>query len=358
MKQGDKVYRYEWLVVTDARVAGSVQIEPHYSLSALMAPSEDWLEQYLILRTQEVHKLPKTSKTGKKGYYLPEGVPHELVMLASLFLGRRLTLCGLIRHDDSPLMPPLRPSLNGRRAGECVDLAETQEGFKQALGLRRDKQTHQRFIHAVRSYNQALQLVDSMPDVAYLLLVCAMEALAVFHPVEKSLADVDESLPALLKRVEDPRARGEIEQKFLAMDRSNTKKFVGFVVQHTGQSFWESRTANWGHVEASRLPELMKDVYDYRSRFVHESDPLPPSIYTPLPWDMDPSTSVASGNRVWVRDPEAKGRRIAAGRSGSPAGYYIPQPSFMMDLANHVIMQFLKTNQEPTSDCSQPLECM
>lgn len=206
-----------------------------------------------------------------------------------------------------------------------VNLADLQHGL--SLIERLNPDLHQKFILAALLYQQALQLIEAKPDLAYLNLVSAIEAVAAEYPVNKTLSDYNPQLAKLLLKIDDVDLRGKIESQILK-EKFIGQRFVAFITDHVDDSFWEISRPEFGKVDKIDLPATLKQIYNQRSKFLHEGAPFPPTVYmSPLYGsEKDFSLGIETKGKVWL--PEEQ----------------IPYPHFFERLVNHVLLNYLNRN--------------
>lgn len=223
------------------------------------------------------------------------------------------------------------------------NLAELLPWMELVRNLR--EEVHLPFVLAARLYQQALTQIQSAPDLAYLNLVSAIEALANRQKISMpSIADYDQTLAALLDRVEDQELRNQLGERLL--ERLNEGKislrFVRFIQDHVEGSFWEEQSRppeakdetdpeklrNWGLVVPDDLAEFMKRVYDQRSKALHEGRPFPLwALYSSRDEELPRGLGISSGGGFWTKED------------------FIPSLTFMERLVRHVLIAFLRRNQ-------------
>ncbi len=323
----------EYQILSDAHIIGQITYGPYvmrpWEFSEMKKPGE---ERWLLLRTTVKAFSAEDEpwkKASREGEYHGGGVASELIALASVFLRRRLRLGPMVRLDDSPIYIPELPGQIDQQLtlGES-NFARLEGWFESVRKL--DPDLHFPLILAAKFYHQAVELIEGKPDLAYLLLVSAIEVLSNEYEVEPpSLSEIDQGLANSVARIEDPELRQEIEGRIVRR-RLIARRFVAFIGDHVDVSFWqvEGRPIH-GRVEPEQLPNLMKRVYDQRSRTLHDGEPFPPYIFHPAPMngEMPVGLSLIVGEKTWEIED------------------FIPTPSFFERLVNHVLKNFVTRNQ-------------
>jgi len=316
----------EYQVVADARIVGELPFGPYVFSIWEISNRREGDGRWLCLRVQERMRDPSSMTADRFGFYHGGVIPSELVALASLFLRQRLRLGPIVRMDDSPRLLPEKHGWIDREivSGES-NFGELANWLARAERLKPD--LHEPFVLCAKLYQQALELIESKPDLAYLNLVSAIEVLASRHDLEKpTLDEVYPDIAALTGRVQDDELRSGIEQKIVAKERLIKRKFVEFIVTHTDETFWSSGSRpQHGRVEPRQLKELMEKVYDQRSRTLHSGEPFPPNVFHPplLDEEFPIGVEMSVGERKWL--PED----------------LVPSPHFFERLVNHVLKNFL-----------------
>ncbi len=277
----------------------------------------------------ELEERPKN----KSGFFHGGGIAHELVVLGSLFLRRRLTLKAVVRHNDRPDRFPFRhpqrwvaPDLAGEE-----NVTHIEPGLDLLGKLR--PELHLNFYMAARLYHEAIQKIEEDPRLAYVNLVSAMETVCRDHPIPSpTLADYDGKLAQLVAQVGDVDLRAAIEKQIMGRQRFIGRRFRLFVLDHLDDAFWDAASRpDPGSLRIDResLPGLLDAVYKQRSKSLHEGQVLPPHAYTPPVHraEIDGSYGGWADGRYWDRED------------------YIPLVSFFEKLVNYVLRRYLERNQ-------------
>lgn len=181
----------------------------------------------------------------------------------------------LPQTSEQPQIPRLRGERDLRDLGWLDRFPHL--GPKQARTL----------IKACRLYQQALWIADASPQMAWLLLVSAVETAAVkwnqtlMTPVER----LQRSYPPLAQALHESSDKTLIET--VAAQLSNltgaTGKFLGFVTTFAPEP--PKERPRFGRLDFDRaaLMETMAQVYRYRSRALHTGTPFPHPMCWPPP---------------------------------------------------------------------------
>ena len=144
-------------------------------------------------------------------------------------------------------------------------------------------------IRACRSYQDALWIAESAPNLAWLMFVSALETAA--NDVYTAETSPDERLrdakPDLAKLLEK-RGGDELVHKvaeLIAPTLGATKKFIDFTLRFKPNEpdrrpDHESRQVKWSE---PGLKKILRKVYEYRSRALHDGKPFPvPMLGSPF----------------------------------------------------------------------------
>ena len=205
-----------------------------------------------------------------------------------------------------PLLPELPSSANVEDAALLFDLLPRISG-KNVITL----------VRAARLYANALWVCDGDPNLGWLQMVSAVEAVAVqrsgTNPVWKR---VEQEMPDLWKLLLNAGGQQHAENvgaKLADLVRS-TDRFTRFMSEFApgppGRRPQENLRINW-----SEVPELLRKIYDFRSRALHSGLPFPaPMCEPPIAWGTDVpverppwlssqhGVSVQQGASVWAAE--------------------------------------------------------
>lgn len=340
--EGVESHVTEYEVIAYAHIVGEFTYGPYYFTIWEFSNKHEGEERKLCLKIREraFSNDDQTWKSAQRsGFYHGGGTADELVALASLFLRRRFQLGSIVRMDDSPRLLSMNQGWIDKPlvAGQS-NLAELPEWLKLVEGL--DSTYHQRFILAVRLYHRSLLLIEEQPDIAYLSLISAVEVLCQETDIGKiTLSDLDKQLAKLVNSVENEDLRNKIEQTILKRERFISRRFVAFILEHIEESFWtEEKRPKHGQIKPEEIPNLLKRIYEQRSRTLHTGEPFPPSIFSPpmMEEEIDFSLGMIKGEKRW--EPKD----------------FIPHPHFFERLVNHVFRNFIKRNQVKRANVDKP----
>lgn len=343
-------HRYEFEIIGDANFVGEMAYGPYYFRIWDMPPHRPGESRLLCLRITQEAQLPSIPPTGAQ----------DFVSLASVFLRKRLMLGPMTRWDDQPI----RQRLDFKSSNDYVDIdlvsGET-ETIASETNLNElltwlpytnnmDDTTRNKFTLAARFYQQALEMIESATDMAYLNLVSAIETLCGDIDIGIiELTEVNSALANAVGRVTPPELLKEIEERIIKRERFIRRRFIEFIKQHIDESFWtyRRRPETHGRIKPDDLDRLLKNIYDQRSRTLHTGELFPEYIYLSegLPDISHIEYNQTIKIRRFYREEVPSGEMIIGNRSWKD-GEYIPYPHFFERLVNHVLKNYLKKNQK------------
>ena len=289
---------YEYILYSDAHVTGDFP-NPNgpyaflntVSLSsihgAINAPIVLRAEMYLSM------SMPDMTRTDESLYHGGELVD-EVVALASLSLGIRLLNGGMSRDfsiDDDPYGRPCewnrasRPVLRFRGNAPILPSARNSTSLEHLKRLktipRIEPKRYVSLVRACRSYQEALWIAESEPNLAWLLLVSAIETAAndVYGSESSSSERLRSARPDLAAHLESVGGPDHLQfvAEAIAPTLGATKKFIDFVMRFLPNPPKERPDGcrlklKWTN---SHLKKTLRKVYNYRSRALHASIPFP-----------------------------------------------------------------------------------
>lgn len=239
----------------------------------------------------------------------------ELAALTSVALGVRIHAGGISREFEpgqDPYGQPrelhykpkpvvrvrsnqlILPSVVGRRS---MDELKILESIPRIVSKR-----YVNLIRACRSYQNALWIAESEPNLAWLMFVSALETAANdFHEIDPSPEErLRASKPDLSKLLKEHGGDELVHQvaELIAPTLGVTKKFIDLAMQFMPDVPDKRPDQEWLQVKWSKtgLKKVLNRVYDYRSHSLHEGKPFPaPMLQFPYPIDEEsPPPEVAS----------------------------------------------------------------
>jgi hypothetical protein len=292
----------EAVLFSDAWVTGEVpNIGPYAFLNTVATGSSPrTLRRAVVLRMAH-HYEPSTDPAYRfpiendYDHYHGGDFVDEVAALASLFLGIRLKAGGVnreFRAEGDPLGRPVEaggkpdPQLVIERRLQIPRLCQSANLNKSLEPLRmfptRTVRQTNALIKAARQYQQAIWIADADPALAWLMLVSAIETVAV-HEWASQTAPVDQlkmAFPKIAKVISESSCPILLEPIAKELDRLTraTKRFVDFILAFAPAPP-DERPEQYLQFsfESSDLENAVKLIYSHRSRSLHEgvSFPLP-----------------------------------------------------------------------------------
>ena len=330
---GTEVQRtFECPMFTDAHVTGgaSDRYGPYQLINTVRIPDFDAhrTRPSVILRVDEHFSFepPRMDKTDASCYHGGD-LPDEIAALISLCLGIRLRPGGRnrvferdqdpkghpiswdFRHDPTlPEVPrnPVLPRLTGTHSLEDVSILMKFPALspEDAITL----------VRAARFYQEAVWMVESAPEISWIMLTSAIETAAGRwqaereSPLEK-LKAMKPKLYDLLDSCADERFALQIAE-MVAPYVGSTKKFVDFLLNFRPDAPQKRPEGEFQHPwDATSLRSSFKRIYDYRSRALHAGVPFPdPMCWPPMlvniksePAEVPIGLAAGSKGGVWLK---------------------------------------------------------
>jgi hypothetical protein len=317
---------YEFEVLADVPAHGSAQTGPVLIRPWDVTELGGAHGHSLVLSIRDELK-DKSGAATKEGFFHDSGPPGEICALASVVLRRRISLGPLLRLDDTPMRVRISNSKQSPQLVDGkIDLAQLPQSLAKVRALPED--LHEPFLLSCRLYQESLDLLDERPEVAYLLLVSAVEVFVARLGLRTREEDLPKETLILLDLVADASVRKKLVDRFLELDRGIQRNFVRFMMSHVTQEFWEASpkcSPAEGRVESSELEDLLNRVYNQRSLMVHVGQPFPPNIENSPKSvaEIDRSIEVTALGRRWAQSD------------------FLPYVRFFERLVQHVLTTFL-----------------
>ena len=239
------------------------------------------------------------SRTDESLYHGGELVD-EVVALASLALGARLVDGGISREfgiNDDPYGRPCEwsrepePVLRFQRKAPMLPSVGGTHSLVELKRLesipRIDPPRYISLVRVCRSYQEALWVSESEPNLAWLLLVSALETAAndVFM-TESSASDILRTAePKLAKYLEEFGGIEHLDKvaDAIAPTLRATKKFMDFALAFRPDAPENRPSEEYLKLRwtKSNLRKVLNKVYSYRSRALHAGIPFPAPMFRP-----------------------------------------------------------------------------
>ena len=340
---GAQHYTVEYELASECQIPGLLDYADGKIICAPMSirESKDGLWLYNLILTYPFGRpCDVNRKVDEKGYYFKDSIVGELLALISLFFRCRFYLIssrdapanrrqGLTIKTEYPFLrrscnpgihPPVFENGNkkfGKEVADFLDLARTL-----------DVNLHQKFVLACHHYALALKEIGIDPEMIFIRLVSAIEALAKDMP----LATKDDALEerTVIDLIEGSKLNGKLQNELKSVFevRKSGKRFIRFVETHCA-GFFKGGNFKAKHLKIKRtdLPKTLAVIYKARSRYLHEGESM--SLITRIKgfdkWDLDPGEGVVD-NRLF------------------PASKKLPHAYFFEGLVRKCILDYLQKN--------------
>lgn len=295
----------EFPLYSDASFIGDAQGLPPYSfLNTVPMTTLSGRVQYPVILRISVHKQltgvsrygsPKTTKLYHGGW-----ISDEIAAVASLALGKRFKAGDESRRFDGPDTFGI-PSAPRRRIEPILifnsrrpvlpdvvadgDLRELNPRFQSIPYLSPDDCIA--LVRSARLYQDALWVAESEPNLAWLMLVSAVETAANRWRAKDAtpIENFRMVMPDLAQKIQTDGSDEllELVSKKLSHLFGATKKFVDFVNEHLPPPPAVRPEGEASQVEwiPSNLKRILKIVYRYRSEALHGGTPFPAPMCSP-----------------------------------------------------------------------------
>lgn len=301
---GPLLHTVEYPLFTDAHIIGGpfVKYGPYKLFNAIRMGNARSARPSMVLREDNYidYKPPQMDKTDASRYH-GGLLSDEIAALVSLCLGIRLKAgsksrvfepdgdaSGLpisLEYSADPILlimesPLILPRARGEHNLENTAILSTFCSTPSSAAVA--------LVRAARLYQEALWIVESTPELSWIMLTSAIETVAGYWRKEsepsierlrasESLAGLERELAShgdedFVKRVAD----------YIAPYMGSTKKFVDFVLEflppppeHRPP---ESFQISW---ELRAMKKNLSKIYDYRSKALHGGVPFPAPMSNP-----------------------------------------------------------------------------
>lgn len=316
-EHGDSVRGFEVLLYGDAHaVGGHWDVGPYEIVNTISSIAKDMgattppiaLRVWSYLSHNDWMQPPLTATDTSS--FVGTGLADEIAVLLALLTARRLRAGGTTRAFDNrrepgtprsdigiaaPIVPPPGRRLLPRQAEQCNLVEPHLELLKSYVELPADRAVA--LARAARAYRDAIWLGESQPELAWLLLVSAVECVAntTARNAYKSPMDLlrasRRSLAKILMRPEISSDWREKVAKEIAHTFKATDKFVSFMLHFGPKAGPDPRPPQffefkWHDEEACRT--AFELIYEHRSRALHEAIAIPaPMLEPPRNWGVN-----------------------------------------------------------------------
>lgn len=323
---------FECVLYTDAHITGQVEEEcgPYQFLNTVPHTGKfGTILPYIVLRSYYSEwgkdEPPKAiDKTDSSKYHGGSSIIDEISALSSLFLGARIKASAVTRDfDDLEKEPMGRPrnwfyryppsSLNFDIRGPVIPFVlETRNlselhGLKDILELNGEEAIA--LLRAARLYQDALWIAETDPNLAWLMLVSALETVAgCWRGSSFSNKEIlSETLPKLISFLTAEGYEKLIDwiADHLAHLTGSTKKFINFSLRFLPDAP-EQRPREFLQIEwtPDAWKKTFSKIYKYRSEALHTGTPFPLPMGDP-PFRYRPNEPLSERGTIGVAASQA-----------------------------------------------------
>jgi len=286
-----------------------------FKLFSSSTPYDDPLPQRLCLTFQAPHEERCHSDNFHLSGFFSHEIAKEFAAFLSLVTRRRIFVVRQMRYEGLPIEDETelysRSSVQERQRLKEI---HPQEIYRLLDNLRAmDRRIAKGFILSMRLYHSAIDMAYTEPEFAYLLLVISLEAIASvayeeYRPdnIEAVLKSIFPGLGELSLTIEQ---RQQLEEVLIGSQKFTLGKLRKFVKENVPQRFWSEneddakpdrligvvgpgpdglgrvefsrsdiRIRQWERIKAEDLTGAIDQIYEARSRLIHEGIRLPSSI--------------------------------------------------------------------------------
>tara|TARA_R110002020_G_scaffold114135_1_gene262493 strand:- start:6466 stop:7599 length:1134 start_codon:yes stop_codon:yes gene_type:complete len=294
---------FEVPLFTDSHITGEFRAEPvPYSVLNLVPwhrNSGEIVEAMMLriewfLTTDRSYELDTDNSSYHGGW-----APDEIAALMSLMLGIRLKAGGVVReyggYNADPLGTPrapdkVAPSFASRITRPIVPTAIKTVNITNAFPFgnlhKLNEEYYVALIRSARMYQDALWMVESEPELAWLMAISALETAAnywdktIYLPSEKLKA----SKPDLYNELNAQGGKELCNLVAQHMEKSlgATNKFIKFCLKYMPEAP-NDRPKEWAQIKWSKtnFKKILTQLYDYRSSALHGGVPFPAPLCRP-----------------------------------------------------------------------------
>ena len=318
---------WEFVLYSDAWLIGGpvFRIGPFEIINTIPARIPAEMAPAVVVRVDNYlppPKLPAMDRTNVETW-LGLSLDDEIAVLLSLVFGARARGGGLTRQFEENADPRGLPVEYLHRPPAWTSPPENRFVLPGLLGaelsldaaiphLKRlpsiPAATAVALLRAARQYRDALWLGDSDPQMAWLLLVSAVESCASHHAMaDNSPSEVLASAkPDLVAKLETAGGTRLVEDMAgdLAYLFGATSKFLRFITRFAPDP--PTRRPAFSQVDWTQLRKAVNTVYSHRSKALHEGRPMPAPLCEPphmfeggVPSERPLGLGSAAGASVW-----------------------------------------------------------
>jgi hypothetical protein len=305
---------FEYPLYTDTHITGeyTAGLGPYCFLNTV--PHQNSLGNVnapIIVRASIYHEQDRPSMLQKNESMYHGGIfIDEIAALASLCLGARIRAGGVSRCFEPKGDPLGRPVAWDEKPKPTVNVRKNRLILPSVVGTHSlDKiklissiptispTQYVSLIRACNMYQDALWVAESEPNLAWLMLVSALETAANEFKVSKGSPEerLRSSRPDLAKVLEKAGGQDHLENVAALIEPilGATTKFINFTLFFLPSEPEERPHLEWLRIDWSKksLKEtILNKVYEYRSRALHGGIPFPAPMFEP-PFYFDAKSS-------------------------------------------------------------------
>jgi hypothetical protein len=307
-------YFIEYEIATECHIAGVLDYNNGMILCGGLTIEKDQngLYHYLIrLKYSGVEEPYYNNKANKKGYYFKDGALGELLAILSLFFQCRFYLVATFsgeltnhglkiktenRFTYKPCNPLIHPPIfSTQKRNFAIGLTNFLDTIKSL-----DTKYHQQFILACYHYTRSLKEIGNDNEMVFIRLVSAIESLSKFIKLNKNkdLFNGKAFEDIVKKEILSKTEMEELKKTF--ENRKSKARFITFVKRYSVGCFKGGNyKAKHCKITKKQLPNVLRTIYDARSAYLHNGEPmyLSQPMHGGEKWDTDPSMGMIIDNK-------------------------------------------------------------
>jgi len=315
-------YNTEFEIASECRIVGILNYNKGKIVCSLfsMEKDEKGLYHYLVRIKYPKYSGSYNEKADKKGYYFKGGEIGELLALFSLYFQCRFYLVATYQGEQTlqQLKTKFENNFLYKKVASSIIhpkiFPEKAKTFAKELSAFLDsvkklnKTKHQSFILACYHYARALKEVGIDSEMVFIRLVSSIETLS----KEYKLGKMDNPLNGekfhylfnrnslSIEQLQQIKEILNVSKRDVIQVEKSKRKFVRFIQDLSKGAL---KGGNWKakHVKITRenLPKVLTAIYDARSNYLHNGEPMYLSqfMYGATKWDTDPSLGMIIDNR-------------------------------------------------------------
>ena len=288
-----------------------------FKIFSSSTPYDAPVPQKLCLTFRAPHEVKADTKVVHTSGIFPHEIAEEFAAFLSVVTRRRVFVGKQTRSDGLPIEmeggPYVRTYLQEPQRLKEIDRAHIKALLRNLRAI--DRRIANSFVLAMRLYHAAIEMLYTAPEFSYLFLVTSLESIS--SAVNKAYRPADEetfldSRHPGWEKIHDAlpnERRSEFIELLFANETFTFRKLEKFVKDYLPDSFWSEtcddakphrmevvfgqtsdeferkrllRLAGWMEeyekIDRNSLGKALRNVYDARSKLIHEGVRLPESI--------------------------------------------------------------------------------